>query len=209
MPQSEWARLRALERRAREIHKNWVKHLKFSIFGPGVYLRLDRDGKVLPCSKCGVVYRENLFETFDRYCLNVLAVDRATLGEPAVETLYDCARCRGKLGDDDGDARFCRGCLLEMLREFHRVQPSFAFNPKPAPTARVKRPQSAVGGAKVSACSSRSAQKCQSDRRTIQLLPARALVSVPKRLPHAETRIRSRCIPSRVFCTRRARERLL
>jgi hypothetical protein len=109
--------------------------LKIQIFDPATtWLRLDRQGRPLPCSRCGGATMESALETFCAACiLEMAAAVPKRRGEyaPAPTQSPICVRCREPLGDED-DCWRCESCLLAVEREESGVQPSLNFSHPPA-----------------------------------------------------------------------------
>jgi hypothetical protein len=128
--------------------KRWVARLKLQIFDPATtFLRL-RDGKILPCSRCGAETPENLFEVFCADCISEMAAVRPKKWQrghggyaPAPTQSLICVRCREPLGDDD-DCWRCESCLLAAERKLSGVQPELCFDePEPERIPRQPQPQ--------------------------------------------------------------------
>jgi hypothetical protein len=146
------------ENLAAKRRERFARKLKFAIFNKDIRARLDKDGRILPCSQCRVAYRHNLIELICDYCRSVNAADaewresdeyfyrgddaicprqaicaRCRDHEPAPESCNLCAECIGYLVRNGLDGSKYVGCQLSLDFEApDESQPQwFKLKPKP------------------------------------------------------------------------------
>ena len=127
------------ENLAQQRRERFARRLRFAIFPKNARLRLDANGRPLPCSNCGIVTRQSAFEVFCVFCIATFEYRRKReaeepewqkrfcLADSTLPWLVECDRCCVELTDDDGPT-WCQDCIGYFGRA--GVQLTLDFNPE-------------------------------------------------------------------------------
>lgn len=117
---------------AKQRRERFARRLQFCLFDKTVGLRLDANGRPLPCSNCRIPARECAWEAFCRYCLVTFEHERQReAGKPewqkrlcspdsTLPQRVRCARCR-EAEPSEISTTFCQQCLDDIAQRAARV----------------------------------------------------------------------------------------